>query len=157
LGANYLWEVDGYTLDGWLAHVAAMLNQRTEAEWLACTDPTPMLEFLGERARRTGRKGRLFGVAVCRRVWGLLSGARSQGVVELAERGADQPISNELMYAASANAQAAFEELACWEDAGRKHRRRGFAACAASAIMPHPDIGSSIFTVILDAAEASRL
>jgi hypothetical protein len=28
LGAWYLWEVDGYTLDGWLAHVAAMLNQR---------------------------------------------------------------------------------------------------------------------------------
>ena len=31
LGANYLWEVDGYTLDGWLAHVAAMLNQRRKS------------------------------------------------------------------------------------------------------------------------------
>ena len=28
LGACYLWEVDGYTLDQWLAHVAEMLNQR---------------------------------------------------------------------------------------------------------------------------------
>jgi hypothetical protein len=28
LGAHYLWEVDGYTLDEWLAHVARMLNQR---------------------------------------------------------------------------------------------------------------------------------
>ena len=28
LGANYRWEVVGYTLDGWLAHVAAMLYQR---------------------------------------------------------------------------------------------------------------------------------
>lgn len=31
----------------------------TEAEWLACGNPMPMLEFLGERAR--DRKLRLFG------------------------------------------------------------------------------------------------
>jgi hypothetical protein len=31
LGAFYLWEVDGYTLDVWLAHVAAMLNQRRQS------------------------------------------------------------------------------------------------------------------------------
>lgn len=31
LGASYLWEVDGYTLDGWLAHVAEMLNHRRNA------------------------------------------------------------------------------------------------------------------------------
>jgi hypothetical protein len=30
LGAHYLWEVDGYTLEGWLAHVAAMLRRRRE-------------------------------------------------------------------------------------------------------------------------------
>src|SRR5262245_27593476 len=28
LGASYLWEAEGYTLDEWLAHVAAMLNER---------------------------------------------------------------------------------------------------------------------------------
>jgi hypothetical protein len=28
LGANYRWEVDGYTLDEWLAHVSEMLNKR---------------------------------------------------------------------------------------------------------------------------------
>jgi hypothetical protein len=39
----------------------------TEAEWLACTDPSPMLEFLGDRASR--RKCLLFACACERRLW----------------------------------------------------------------------------------------
>jgi hypothetical protein len=42
----------------------------TEAEWLAATDPLPMLDFL--RGKATNRKLRLFAVACCRRVWRLL-------------------------------------------------------------------------------------
>ncbi len=39
----------------------------TEAEWLTCNEPKPMLEFL---RRKTGeRKLRLFAVACCRRLW----------------------------------------------------------------------------------------
>lgn len=56
----------------------------TEQEWLACTDPGPMLEFLRDRA--SDRKFRLFACACCRRqVWHLLDG-RGQEAVNLADR-----------------------------------------------------------------------
>lgn len=44
----------------------------TEAEWLACNDPTPMLEFLRSDRTTSERKLRLFAAACCRRVWGYL-------------------------------------------------------------------------------------
>jgi hypothetical protein len=42
----------------------------TETEWLAATDPTPMLEFLRDRV--SDRKLKLFGVACCRRAGALM-------------------------------------------------------------------------------------
>jgi hypothetical protein len=59
----------------------------TEAEWLACTDPTPMLDFL--RGKATDRKLRLFACGCCRRIWHRLSAEPSQAAVEAAERYAD--------------------------------------------------------------------
>jgi hypothetical protein len=63
----------------------------TEAEWLACADPTPMLEFLRDRA--APRKLRLFACACVRHIWPLLGGTRSgelsRRAVEVAERHAD--------------------------------------------------------------------
>jgi hypothetical protein len=50
----------------------------TEAEWLACTDPTPMWPLLSEKL--TARKSRLFCVACCRRVWDVLQ--EMQGTLE---------------------------------------------------------------------------
>jgi hypothetical protein len=58
----------------------------TEAEWLACTDPEPMLEFL--RGKASERKLRLFACACVRTVWHLLD-ARSRNLVDLSERFAD--------------------------------------------------------------------
>jgi hypothetical protein len=60
----------------------------TEAKWLACTDPTPLLTFLLRWASQ--RKFRLFCCACCRRTWLLLTDERSRTAVEIAERYADQ-------------------------------------------------------------------
>jgi len=59
----------------------------TEAEWLACKDPQPMLEFL--RGKASDRKWTLFTVACCRRIWHLLSAPASREHVDRAERQAD--------------------------------------------------------------------
>ncbi len=56
----------------------------TEAEWLVCTLPDSMLLFLGGRA--SARQLRLFACACVRRIWHLLSDARSREVVEVTER-----------------------------------------------------------------------
>jgi hypothetical protein len=58
----------------------------TEAEWLACTDPKPMLEFL--RGKASERKLRLFAAACCRRVWEKVP-RYDQHAVETAEHFAD--------------------------------------------------------------------
>jgi hypothetical protein len=59
----------------------------TEAQWLACTNPTPMLEFLRDKASK--RKLQLFVCAACRRQWPLLQEERIRNAVEISERYAD--------------------------------------------------------------------
>src|SRR4051812_41333536 len=52
----------------------------SEAEWLACADPGPMLAALGGRG--TDRKLRLFGAACCRLVWEALPFDECRAAVE---------------------------------------------------------------------------
>jgi hypothetical protein len=65
----------------------------TEAEWLACEDPEPMLEFL--RGKASDRKLRLFAVACCREISPYLKGERCHRSLEVAERYADGKASEE--------------------------------------------------------------
>ncbi len=58
----------------------------TEAEWLACSDSTPMREYVRRKVGK--RKVRLFMVAVCRHIWHLLYGC-SRRAVEVGELYAD--------------------------------------------------------------------
>jgi hypothetical protein len=76
----------------------------TEAEWLACADPRPMLGHLG---RVNPRKLRLLNCACCRRVWDLLTDERSRRAVEVAERFADGLADAEELRRAQPGAQAA--------------------------------------------------
>jgi hypothetical protein len=55
----------------------------TEAEWLACDDPSSMLPLL--TGRGTGRMPMLFSAACLRRVWHLVTDERSRGLIESTE------------------------------------------------------------------------
>jgi hypothetical protein len=60
-----------------------------ESEWLACTDPWQMLEYVRGTGKASGRQFRLFAAACYRRVWHLLADRRTRDAVEVLERLAD--------------------------------------------------------------------
>src|SRR5947207_9832826 len=73
-----------------------------EAAWLACTDPTVMLAFLGERVG--SRKLRLFAVAAYRHIWPWVADPASREAVAVAERFVDGLADEEELEAARAAA-----------------------------------------------------
>jgi hypothetical protein len=87
----------------------------TEAEWLACADPQPMLEFL--RGKASDRKLRLFAVACCRVLWDELPIEAARAAIETNECFADLRVTeSELSRARSAAHNAAWQarhELKC--------------------------------------------
>ena len=79
----------------------------TEAEWLACDKPGPMLDFL--KGKASDRKLRLFACACVRRAWHLLADSGRQAV-EAAEAYADGMIDTETLKAASCAAHKPVDE-----------------------------------------------
>ena len=75
-----------------------------ETQWLTCNDPQPMLHHL--RRRPSVRKLRLFAVAGCRRIWPLLTDARSRRAVEVAEQFADGRLGKRELAAARGDLKA---------------------------------------------------
>jgi hypothetical protein len=120
----------------------------TEDEWLACTNPRELLNFLDplrDIMDRTGRidlsrpyrplnhrKLRLFAVLCCRQFWALLIYKLSQEAVEAAERFADGLISRESMYQAANNADTP-AVIAAYRAAGRRARIESTSVRAAKA------------------------
>jgi hypothetical protein len=94
----------------------------TEAEWLACTDPNPMLRHLGERL--SDRKARLYSCAWARRRWDRLLDERSRAAVETAERHADGLATERELLAAFEAADAAWMEVPVYSGSRRAMRQR---------------------------------
>ena len=102
----------------------------TDAEWLECTDPTPMLKFF--RKKVPDRKVRLFGCACCRRVWHQLVDDRSKRAVEVAELLVDGLVTMKELDQAKKDAMAAYDVD---HPAGAIYAARA----ATNTVAPFPD------------------
>jgi hypothetical protein len=112
----------------------------TEAEWLAATDPGPMLDFI--RGRASDRKLRLFAVACSRRIWHLLEDERCRFSVDVAERYAEN-------FATEDEREGAAVAIDPGTDDDPRANVAWFAAAAASAcsypaasLLTHPAIAA---------------
>jgi hypothetical protein len=101
----------------------------TEAEWLNCTNPQPMLEFL--RGKASDRKLRLLAVACCRRVQHRLRNAASERALDLLEFFADGSASHRQLKAAVWEAQQTAVQ-ADEQAVDNQSKDKGFRASAAA-------------------------
>jgi hypothetical protein len=83
----------------------------TEAEWLACTDPNPMLQaFTTRSGAAPDRKLRLFAIACCLRTKTLLADERSVNAVKVVEEFLEGKATEMQLKEAYKSAQKAYEE-----------------------------------------------
>jgi hypothetical protein len=87
----------------------------TEQEWLECSEPDPMLEFL-RIGKTSERKLRLFACACVRKVWHLLPDEASKQAVESSELYADgEQTITQLENALSAASESFSSVASLWE------------------------------------------
>lgn len=103
----------------------------TEAEWLACDNPTPMLKCLQGDA--SDRKLRLFGCLCCRRHWHCLLDERSRMAVEMTELWADGLASEAELEAAESAADRAREGVVTARQGGEYSISERFTNAARAA------------------------
>jgi hypothetical protein len=109
----------------------------TAEEWMACTEPEPMLRLV--KGKATNRKLRLFAVACCRHIDHLIQYPRSRMAVDTSEQFADGLVSLEALRRAEAAAATAAGEAfwAVFHGAGQDSPARDAAAAvAAETLMP---------------------
>src|SRR5262245_30004191 len=105
-------------------------RQMTEAEWLACDVPAPMLGFL--RGKCSERKLRWFKVACCRSGWHLITDDRLRKTVEAVEAFTEGALSREAFDAANRDGWAAYVEVSDRLGSGASTSRAAQAAtCTA--------------------------
>jgi hypothetical protein len=124
----------------------------TESEWLASTDPTPMLGLL--RGRAGDRKLRLMGVGCCRRVWPVLRFGKGHGAVEVAERFADGRASRRELNAARVEMEREAKEWDRWVPYESSDLENAEAAWAAWAVT-NPTRTAAFLSVVEHAANAA--
>ena len=128
----------------------------TEAEWLACGDPQPLIESLS--CSISERKVRLFALACCRRVGHLFLGRHSWSAIEVGERAADGLASDTEREAAEAAAFQTFLDARVHGDGSASHLAAsavwGAASRDTSATFEKGLIGYA-HTVAIQAADAT--
>src|SRR6478736_2667072 len=82
----------------------------TDSDWITAT-PQEMLRFLRNSGNASERRLRLFAAACCRRIWHLLTDARSRKAIEVAEQSADGLTNPQALVKASDSAWAAAKEM----------------------------------------------
>jgi hypothetical protein len=106
----------------------------TEAEWLACADPTPMLEFCQSQA--SNRQLQLFGCACCRRLLGLFPNASIRQAVDFAERDADELAGPE-MWLQAEQAASSWLDARTTMHGGNEHTRAEASAVRTACGLLH--------------------
>jgi hypothetical protein len=107
----------------------------TEADWLA-SNPIAVLSFLQDQGWQSERKCRLFAVTCCRRIWYIMSDARSRSAVEAAERYADG-LTDLAQLGASRNLAYEAYDMVAYSNLPPAKALLSLAACAAFAVTLH--------------------
>jgi hypothetical protein len=120
----------------------------TEAEWLACVQPSVLIESVGHRVWDE-RRGLLFAVECCRRL-PVIPDARLHGVIEKLERVADELATENELYEATRTAYDVVE----WEARHDMSSSRYHAAEVVLAAASYPTEEYTAISAFVECAEA---